>query len=401
MPEPQQASGNLTPLTQAYQTSGQGFDSLLGAVQDRIKLRQQTRQMEAEIEQRKDVMTFQMEEQDRIRRSYFHEVELPEQQRRETAQQTQAESEARQQALQDRRQRIGNIEKTVRSSLMTEYSDVLRLPHVSIPVEYTVDEFDRDVVVVPNIPTDPDPEAKTTYESMTLNEYRHYLDSYQPVARFISEYEENQAQLLDRTERIDEGVQRISRSDADALVYRFRTGQATDQDYRDITQGRKILNVPDYTPEVIDRRNRERKVNEEFAAFKYIHNNVFREGLSVDEGGWFGIRRKNYKVDPKTMTVGQMQDVINEARENHTLDSEHPLLQFQQQLIELVSLYGIEGETPGDMSDYMINMNRSDSQSIDQIFIPKGRQTENKETTPRRVSTQRDAVMDFIAPIRF
>ena len=395
---PEQTGGNLTPLNQAYRTSGQGFDALVGAVQDRIKLRQQTRQMEAQLEQKKDVMTFQLEEQDRVRRSYFHDVELPEQIRREGVQAAANAEEARLKAVQDRRKRIAEIENTVRSSLMNEYSDVLRLPHLTIPVGYDVDDYDRDIVHVPYVTE----EGKADIQTMSLTEYKHYLDQYKPIVAFINQFEENQSTILEDTERVDGDVLRIGNADAGALVHRLKTGNASDEDFRDILQGRTMLNIPDYTPEVLARRERVREANRAVGDFKFTWNNLYKEGVEVTAGGFIGIGRSRYKVDPNTMTVGEMLDVIREAREKHSLDEDHILMQLGRQLQEMYRIYSTEGDGVANMSEYMVNMNHRENDLITDIFVKRSqmeRPSLQDLPTPSG-SSSRDATFQLMKPIR-
>lgn len=57
---------DLTPFRQTAARSAQGFESVLNAVREQIQIRQQTQMLEREFNMRKDMFTFQLEEQERV-----------------------------------------------------------------------------------------------------------------------------------------------------------------------------------------------------------------------------------------------------------------------------------------------------------------------------------------------
>lgn len=163
-------TGNLTPFTQAAQRSAQGFEGVLGAVREQIQIRQQARQMEREFDMRKDLITFQLEEQQRV-----------------TGPAQLAEAQLKQQ--QETLRMIENTRGNISNNLNTNFSNVRKhfAEHV-LPLDYTIDDNTGQVVGRYLIGDDVfyRNEAQINATINKLAPFANFLDSFEKNRKDIS-----------------------------------------------------------------------------------------------------------------------------------------------------------------------------------------------------------------------
>ena len=362
-----------TPLERAYQTSLGGFESLIGSVQQRIEHRRQVRQMETELEQRKDIITHQIEEQDRIRRAYHEDIEQPMMEAEQTQQQAQLQQEMRENMT----ERLRETRKQKNEEIRKNFSNLTRIPQFQMPMEYAFgeqigDQYQPDEVyaAVPDFHDPDSDEINWIRSDQLLSRYQQYRG----VGEFIDEFERNYQNILPDYLEDDHDGRLLNRTDAQDLIDRLKTGNASPGEIEEINRG--FYNF------AYDERT-DQQINEQNSAMGDLNGiwNQMRMFLGSTEyersSGLFGT--EEVSIDLFNNSLAEIRNKIDRAYDEHNIDPEdkshgvNVLRDFLRAALDSAGHANIM-VNPDKM---YINPNRTDMNDPNDLFLFEGDKTES------------------------
>lgn len=358
---------DLTPFRNAAARSAQGFESVLGAVREQIQIRQQARQMERELDMKKDLFTFQLEEQERIA--------APQRE-------AQAQLERTNQILQESKDAYQGI----LSRFNSQFKNAQQYFGNAVPITVTPNEQtgQPEAIYI-------DPEAGVI--RMPSDMVFRGAIGVNEVASFLKDFDENRENISEDLSSSDTSL--MTRDRAASLANQLRQMDAqrfiavqasnpnmtapeimraiglniSDVDYRDIQRGLSGFNMIQDRVEERGFNERERNID---ALADSIVRNIPNQTLVLRNRGFSpGFTRlfggeSNTEINIGTKTVAELQAAIDEFRSEVNWrgkprfqgieDYPQELINFIVNFEELINMHVQNHGRPSTWNDYYLNL---------------------------------------------